>query len=153
MEKQLLLRIKKLEQLVVDLFRNVRSGTQQAGAVLITGNQSIEGAKTFENIGFPINVAVRNFNTQPGSTALSSITANGGIGIYSNSLTTGFCYVGANNGATTFSVNRTGDVTGSKFIMTAPLSNDYATDALAAAGGIPVGGLYHTAGVVKIRLT
>lgn len=31
--------------------------------------------------------------------------------------------------------------------------NNFATDALAAAGGIPVGGLYHTAGIVKIRLT
>jgi hypothetical protein len=31
-------------------------------------------------------------------------------------------------------------------------SSNYASDALAAAGGIPVGGLYHTAGVVKIRL-
>ena len=32
-------------------------------------------------------------------------------------------------------------------------SSDYANDALAAAGGILIGGLYHTAGVVKIRLT
>jgi len=31
-------------------------------------------------------------------------------------------------------------------------ASDYADDAAAAVGGIPVGGLYHTAGVVKIRL-
>ena len=31
-------------------------------------------------------------------------------------------------------------------------SSNYASDVLAAAGGIPVGGLYHTAGAVKIRL-
>ena len=30
---------------------------------------------------------------------------------------------------------------------------NYANDAAAAAGGVPVGGLYHTAGTVKVRLT
>lgn len=29
----------------------------------------------------------------------------------------------------------------------------YANDAAAAAAGVPVGGLYHTTGTVKIRLT
>lgn len=33
------------------------------------------------------------------------------------------------------------------------VAGNYASDALAAAGGVPVGGMYHTAGVVKIRLT
>ena len=32
------------------------------------------------------------------------------------------------------------------------LSN-YANDGAAASGGVPVGGLYHTAGAVKVRLT
>lgn len=32
------------------------------------------------------------------------------------------------------------------------VADNYADDAAAAAGGIPVGGLYHTAGAVKIRL-
>lgn len=31
-------------------------------------------------------------------------------------------------------------------------TTSYANDAAAAAAGIPVGGLYHTAGAVKIRL-
>ena len=30
---------------------------------------------------------------------------------------------------------------------------NYANDAAAAAGGVPVGNLYHTAGAVKVRLT
>ena len=30
---------------------------------------------------------------------------------------------------------------------------DYASDSAAAGAGVPVGGLYHTAGTVKIRLT
>lgn len=33
------------------------------------------------------------------------------------------------------------------------VSRNYATDASAAAGGIPVGGLYHNAGAVRVRLT
>jgi hypothetical protein len=32
-------------------------------------------------------------------------------------------------------------------------ADDYADDAAAAAGGIPIGHLYHTSGTVKIRLT
>lgn len=32
------------------------------------------------------------------------------------------------------------------------VSSDYGDDAEAATGGIPIGQLYHTAGVVKIRL-
>lgn len=31
-------------------------------------------------------------------------------------------------------------------------SQNYANDAAAAAGGVPIGGLYHTAGTVKVRL-
>jgi hypothetical protein len=38
-------------------------------------------------------------------------------------------------------------------LNTLSISGNYATDILAAANGIPVGGLYHNAGVVKIRLT
>ena len=30
---------------------------------------------------------------------------------------------------------------------------NYANDGAAASGGVPVGGLYHTAGAVKVRLT
>ena len=33
------------------------------------------------------------------------------------------------------------------------VAGNYVSDLLAAAGGVPVGGMYHTAGVVKIRLT
>lgn len=29
----------------------------------------------------------------------------------------------------------------------------YANDAAAQAGGVPIGGLYHTAGTVKVRMT
>jgi len=33
------------------------------------------------------------------------------------------------------------------------VASDFANDAAAATGGIKVGGLYHTSGAVKIRLT
>lgn len=33
------------------------------------------------------------------------------------------------------------------------VARNYANDAAAATGGIPVGGLYHTAGAIKIRLS
>lgn len=38
-------------------------------------------------------------------------------------------------------------------IQNLDISSNYANDTLAQAGGIPIGGLYHTSGVVKIRLT
>jgi hypothetical protein len=86
-----------------------------------TGDESISGIKTFQNIGVLTSVVVQNYNTNPSSSALESLTANGGIGIkseniasgigiYSNSTSTGLNYVGANNGVTTFSVNKTGAV-------------------------------------------
>ena len=37
-------------------------------------------------------------------------------------------------------------------LQTVTTASNYINDAAAQAGGIPVGGLYHTAGVVKIRL-
>lgn len=33
------------------------------------------------------------------------------------------------------------------------VSQDYANDVAAAAGGVPIGGLYHTTGTVKVRRT
>ena len=112
-----------------------------------TGNENIAGIKTFENIGFLTCVAVRNYNTNPGSSALESITANGGIGIksenissgigiYSNGTSTGLNYVGANNGVTTFSVNKTGDVTANSFIKTGGTGSQY----LMADGSVTTGG-------------
>ncbi|MHA2402968.1 MAG: hypothetical protein ACXADH_08280, partial [Candidatus Kariarchaeaceae archaeon] len=42
---------------------------------------------------------------------------------------------------------------GSRTILPDLVNFNFADDTAAAAGGIPVGGLYHSAGVVKIRLT
>jgi hypothetical protein len=45
------------------------------------------------------------------------------------------------------------EVTGSNIASDTILAHDYADDALAAAGGVPVGGFYHNAGAFRIRLT
>lgn len=42
---------------------------------------------------------------------------------------------------------------GASGIQSGVLITSYANDTEAAAAGVPVGGLYHTAGTVKIRLT
>jgi hypothetical protein len=42
---------------------------------------------------------------------------------------------------------------GASGIQSGVLITSYVNDAAAAAAGVPVGGLYHTAGTVKIRLT
>jgi hypothetical protein len=62
----------------------------------------------------------------------------------------------------TGSVNITGslnvsgsvNVDGSGFIILAQVSSsyDFADDSTAASGGVPLGGLYHTSGTIKIRL-
>jgi len=57
--------------------------------------------------------------------------------------------------------NVTGDVEfqlpakpeGSYTLATIELADNFADDTAAATGGIPIGGLYHTSGTVKIRLT
>lgn len=42
---------------------------------------------------------------------------------------------------------------GASGIQSGVLITSYANDTAAATAGVPVGGLYHTAGTVKIRLT
>jgi hypothetical protein len=50
---------------------------------------------------------------------------------------------------TTFNSN----VTASAVLSQVSQSCNFASDAAAATGGIPLGGLYHTAGTIKIRLS
>lgn len=42
---------------------------------------------------------------------------------------------------------------GSTGIQMGVLITSYANDVAAAAAGVPIGGFYHTAGTVKVRLT
>ena len=50
-------------------------------------------------------------------------------------------------------VNKTGLQTMAMRSDLPQVSNNFTDDAAAATGGVPIGGLYHTSGVVKIRLT
>ncbi len=87
-----------------------------------------------------------------------SLGGTGYIGIYR---TNGHLLFQASLTGSTFEIN--GDNLTAPRVYTAPNQNgrltvldtasNYASDALAASAGIPIGGLYHTAGAVKIRLT
>lgn len=48
-------------------------------------------------------------------------------------------------------INQNGN--GNKNIVNVAVADNFADDAAAAAGGIPVGGCYHNSGAVRIRLT
>jgi hypothetical protein len=92
---------------------------------------------------FRLNQATASLNAQTGSqnsVNLAISTATGSL----NGITNGLMAVTASmKAATIFS---------GSIQIGATLSN-YANDGAAASGGVPVGGLYHTAGAVKVRLT
>ena len=44
------------------------------------------------------------------------------------------------------------DVTQFQVIMEKVVNYDYADDSEAQSGGVPIGGIYHTSGTLKIRL-
>jgi len=60
---------------------------------------------------------------------------------------------GAGTGANTFYASQTIAGTTGTLVLSNYSSYNFANDAYAATAGIPLGGLYHTSGTVKIRLT
>lgn len=56
----------------------------------------------------------------------------------------------ADGGGVTWSLNTSNNTITATVV---DLANDFADDAAAAAGGVPVGGLYHNAGAVRVRRT
>jgi hypothetical protein len=60
---------------------------------------------------------------------------------------------GAGTGANTFYGSQTIAGTTGTLVLSNYSSYNFANDAYAATAGIPLGGLYHTSGTVKIRLT
>jgi hypothetical protein len=112
-----------------------------------TGDEFITGIKTFYNTGFFTNVVLENYNTGATSSALlinaynggmgiKSENTSGGIGIYSNGTSIGLNYVGANNGVTTFSVDKLGNVAANTFVKAGGTSSEY----LMADGSVTTGG-------------
>lgn len=81
-----------------------------------------------------------------GSTPWSSLTSYVGIG------PTGPTGAGG-TGANTFYGSQTIAGTTGTLVLSNYSSYNFANDAYAATAGIPLGGLYHTSGTVKIRLT
>jgi hypothetical protein len=118
------------------------SGFPYTGSANITGSIDVVGSSTFGDIS--------NYNSTHNFTGTVYITAGSS---YANNY--------ANNyfaGGTALSSDGDVEVTGSllvqNFIVLSQVSSslNYANDTTAAAGGVPLGGLYHTSGTIKIRL-
>jgi len=121
---------------------------QFTGSILIGGD--VLGNARLNQATASIQFTTASLNTQTGSqnsVNLAISTATGSLNSTTSSL------IGITNGlmAVTASMKAATIFSGSIQIG-ATLSN-YANDGAAASGGIPVGGLYHTAGTVKVRLT
>ena len=115
------------------------------GSILVGGD--VLGNARLNQATASIQFATASLNTQTGSQG----NLNAQIGIATASLNT-----------TTASLINTGTQLASIMAYTASLLSvklhsgslvNYANDAAAAAGGVPIGNLYHTAGAVKVRLT
>lgn len=134
-----------------------------ANAVLLTGNQTIQGTKTFNNTTNPTSVSlinggvsggiltVNNTNTlfavtgtQSGSSGqlIRFTAATGNNSIFSadgNVGNTGNLFSGFNNGTLTFSVNKEGNITANKLIIPNAVNANEAVnkgqlDAVASSG-------------------
>ena len=118
-----------------DVLGNFRLNQATASLNTQTGSQ--------QNLNAQIGIVTGSLNTQTGSqnsVNLAISTATGSL----NGITNGLMAVTASmKAATIFS---------GSIQIGATLSN-YANDGAAASGGVPVGGLYHTSGTVKVRLT
>ena len=124
---------------------NTQTGSQQninAQIGIATGSLNAQTGSQ-QNINAQIGIATGSLNAQTGSqnsVNLAISTATGSL----NGITNGLMAVTASmKAATIFS---------GSIQIGATLVN-YANDGAAASGGVPVGGLYHTAGAVKVRLT
>jgi hypothetical protein len=118
-----------------DVLGNFRLNQATASLNAQTGSQ--------QNLNAQTGIATGSLNAQTGSqnsVNLAISTATGSL----NGITNGLMAVTASmKAATIFS---------GSIQIGATLSN-YANDGAAASGGVPVGGLYHTTGTVKVRLT
>ena len=61
--------------------------------------------------------------------------------------------IGGNNVTPTEALDVTGTVTANKYIVEDYASLNFGDDTAAAAGGVPLGGLYHDAGIARIRIS
>ena len=122
------------------------------GSILVGGD--VLGNARLNQATASIQFATASLNTQTGSQ--QNLNAQIGIATASLNFTT------ASLNTTTASLINTGTQLAAIMAYTASLLSvklhsgslvNYANDAAAAAGGVPVGNLYHTTGTVKVRLT
>ena len=103
-----------------------------------------------DNINDVMIIGIRNTGTP-------NYTPNGNLGLGEPAVIIG---AGSANGGGSDGLiiskdtgNAASGVAGSRVIIPDLLNFDFTNDTTAAAAGIPIGGLYHTSGVIKIRLT
>ena len=94
------------------------------------------------NLNAQIGIATASLN----AFTSSQLAVNLGISIATGSLN------GISNGVMAFTSSLKAATIFSGSIQIGANLVNYANDAAAAAGGVPVGGLYHTSGTVKVRL-
>ncbi len=131
----------------VDLFGNSASGgsfamTKRIGIDAVIGRADLAGAAMAADVG--VRVCAAN-----GDTGNNSVTVG-----YAVSLPCAVAFdatqstvSGSVLKATGFEVTAAGNITSAGLV-----ARDYANDAAAAAAAVPVGGLYHNAGAVRVRL-
>lgn len=128
------------------------TAANDANVVHKTGNETIGGIKTFDNLilsnntstgsgvqseNFATGIGILSTNYSPG-TGIQANNTSTGKGIYSNNASsgdgivsngdissTGFVYVGRNSGANTFTVNKLGNVTANSFIKSGGTSSQF----------------------------
>jgi len=117
-------------------------GFPYTGSADITGSINVVGSSTFGDTS--TYESTHNFTGTVYVTAPSSYVNN-----YANNYFAGG--LGLSVGG---DVEVTGSVLVDNFIVLSQVSSslNYANDTAAAAGGVPLGGLYHTSGTIKIRL-
>jgi len=125
----------------VDSFGNlITGGIQGNGITMSQGKTTIGDWNGTGNEGLIFTVSDNDGNfyfSSPRLGIVSYITDNG-AGNFSNG---------------DFTWDSSGNITAPTLKLSATVSRNYANDSAAATAGIPVGGIYHTAGVLKIRLS
>ena len=146
------------------------------GSILIGGD--VLGNARLNQATASIQFATASLNTQTGSQDLINVrisSTTGSINTTTSSFNSEFVKIGSTTSSIHFTTQSLNTYTGSLIGITNGLMavtasmkaatifsgsvqigltlSNYANDGAAASGGVPVGGLYHTTGTVKVRLT
>lgn len=118
------------------------SGFPYTGSADITGSINVVGSSTFGDTS--------NYNSTHNFNGVVYVTAPS---TYVNNYANGY-FAGGTGLSVGGDVEVTGSILVDSFVVLSQVSSslNYANDTAAASGGVPLGGLYHTSGTIKIRL-